>query len=70
VVELELLQRGERTVTLLGEREPALVRFARLAQPVLARRRLAQERNRHEQHRRDGDDCREYERSRHPRASA
>ncbi len=69
MVELQLLQRRERPVTLLGERERMRARL-RLPQVVVLRHGLAQERNRDEQDRDDGDDGREDERGGHASASA
>ena len=48
MVELELLQRGERTVAFLGQLEPPLLELVRRCEPVLPRLRLAQERQRDE----------------------
>jgi hypothetical protein len=56
VVELELLQRGERPVAFLCKLEPALLQLVRRREPVLARLRLAQERQRDE----DDTDGREH----------
>jgi hypothetical protein len=70
MVELELLQRGQRPVALLGERERPLPRVFRLRQRVLARRRLAEKRDGDEQH---GSGChqrRKDERDGHASANA
>jgi hypothetical protein len=48
VVEFELLQGGESPVSFLCKLEPALLELVRRRQPVLARMRLAQERQRNE----------------------
>ena len=52
MVELELLQRRERTVPLLDEREPASLGLARRIEAVVVGDRLAQERQRDEHHHR------------------
>ena len=46
MVELEILQRGERTVALLNQRGRAQVGLRRRVDPVITRIRLAQERQR------------------------
>jgi hypothetical protein len=43
VVELELLQRPERTVSFLGEGEPLLFELVRRNEPIILRRRLVNE---------------------------
>jgi hypothetical protein len=65
VVELELLERGERTIPFLGQLEPAALEVVKHAEPVVHRRRIAEERPRDHQ---DGGDCEqraESERERH-----
>ena len=56
MVELELLQRGERTVALLCQLEPALLELVRRREPVFTRLRLTQERQRDEHGARSGED--------------
>src|SRR6478672_11968943 len=58
MVELELLQCGERTVALLCERQSSLLQFVRSDQTVVPRRRLAQER--------PGDHCHAEDGKHHP----
>ena len=53
MVELELLQRPERTVSLLGEREPPLFQLVGRDEPIVFRRRLAHERQADEEDARD-----------------
>lgn len=68
MVELEVLQRGERTVALLDERGRAQVGIRRRADPVVARVRLAQKRQRDEE---DGENRHNRsERDRHACAGA
>jgi hypothetical protein len=55
VVELELLQRGERAIALFRQLEPSLLELVRRREPVLARLRLAQERQRDEHDACDGE---------------
>jgi hypothetical protein len=70
MVELELLERCERTVAFLDELEPALLELARLVEPVACRRRLAQERARDEENCRESEPRPEHERKRHAGAAA
>jgi hypothetical protein len=49
MVELEFLQRPERTVSLLGEREPPLFQLVRRNESIVLRRGLAHERQSDEQ---------------------
>jgi hypothetical protein len=53
VVELELLERCQRAVTLLGEREPSLLELVRLQETIVPSARLTQEREGDEHHTRD-----------------
>jgi hypothetical protein len=53
VVELELLERSQRAVTLLGEREPSLFELVRLQKTIVAGARLTQERQGDEHHARN-----------------
>jgi len=53
MVELELLQRSQRAVTLLGERKPSLLELVRLQKAIVAGARLAQERQGDEHHARN-----------------
>src|SRR6185503_15743245 len=70
MVELELLERRERAVTLLRELERAPLEGARLVETVLRRIRLADEGQRDEDDARDGEDGADRERERaHARAS-
>src|SRR4051794_37293110 len=55
VVELELLQRSQRAVTLLGESDPLLLVLRGLVEAVVGSPRVTQERRGHEQHARDGE---------------
>ena len=65
------LQRLQRPVALLGEREPPLARpRPGVVEHVVGRRRLAQERPRDEQHEADGEHRRENEREGHARTAA
>ncbi len=64
MVELELLQRRERAVALLGEREAPPPLLARLRQGVVARLGLAEERQRHRDDAGDGEEGGEDERQR------
>ena len=72
MVELELLERRQRPVALLGELEPAAAVGARLAEQILlpSRIRLPQERHRDERDTGDGQEGAEDERSGHASASA
>jgi hypothetical protein len=53
VVELELLERSQRAVTLLGQSEPALLELVRLQKSIVAGARLTQEGQGDEQHARN-----------------
>ena len=55
MVELELLQRCQRAVALLDEREATLLGVVRRIEPIVGRDRLAQERQRDEHHHRGGE---------------
>src|SRR5438034_7834267 len=57
VVELQLLERGERAVPLLGKREPPLLELVWLQKTIVSGTRLPQERQRSEE-RRVGKECR------------
>ena len=62
VIELELLQRGQRAISLLGECQPLGLPFGRSVEPVVFDLRLAEIRQAHDEHRRgrqrDGEDDR------------
>ena len=71
MVELELLQRRERPVALLGERQPPLFELVGLVEPVVRRAAgLAQERQRDESHARDREHGADDERRGHARTVA
>ena len=53
VVELQLLERGERAVPLLGKREPPLLELVWLQKTIVSGTRLPQERQGNEQHARN-----------------
>jgi len=57
VVELELLQRRERSVALLREARPLALSWRELGEPVVLGRRLAEEGSRDEP---DADDSQQY----------
>jgi hypothetical protein len=65
VVELELLERAEDTVALLGERELLPLERARVVEPVVGGSGLAQEGAGDEEDDGDGEEGGEYERRRH-----
>ena len=69
VVELELLQRGERAVALLDELEPPSLQHVGLVDSIVLGRRARppQERPRNEEHARDGEQGAEEERDAHRR---
>ena len=50
MVELELLERGKRSVALLCQGKPALLELVRPVEMVVSRARLPQERQRHQHH--------------------
>ena len=58
VVELQLLQRRERPVALFGYTDALTVLRRELGEPVVLRRRLAEEGARDERHARDGEENR------------
>src|SRR5207248_9743344 len=70
VVDLELLERRERPVALLREREAAALELVLLVETVDGGRGVAQERQRREHDRRDGEERRDDERRGHTRTSA
>src|SRR5580765_5240132 len=69
VVELELLQRGERAIPILDQLEAASLELVELVEPVAGRRRLAQERARDEDDRKHGEHGPESKRERHTAAA-
>jgi hypothetical protein len=71
VVELELLQRGESAIALLGEGQAALLELPTGFEAVVSRRGLAQERARDREDGRRRDEAAEHERnSRHATAAS
>jgi hypothetical protein len=70
MVELELLQRTERAVALLGERKPPLRPSVRSDQAIVGGDGLPEERERHADDHSDGDERSEDERRRHDEAGA
>jgi hypothetical protein len=67
VVELELLQGGESTISLLGELEATLLELIRRGEPVFPRLRLAEERQGNEHHAHDSEGGTDHECRRHIR---
>ena len=61
MVELELLQRSQCPVTLLGEGDPLLLVLGGLAQAVVGSPRVTEERRGHEHHARHGEERAERE---------
>jgi len=70
VVELELFERGERSVAALEQVQAAPLRRGRLVQLVVLRLRIEQERTRDEEDACEGQRGAEHERHRHARAAA
>ena len=70
VVELELLERGECPVALLGQSQPPLLECIGPSEPVISRPRLAQEGQGHEQDADDGEHSTNDERGGHTRTVA
>ena len=69
MVELQLLQRQERTVALLRQRQPPLLGSVRPQQEVVARGGLAQERRRDEDGAANGQDRTDEQRDAHIRTA-
>src|SRR2546421_12686087 len=70
VIELELLQGGERAVSFLGERESTSLELVRRVEAIVDGRWFADERQRDEDRSDDRDDCPDDETGRHASAKA